>query len=80
MSHYRKSHEVVGAVGDAELLCVDCATPEQLAGSPVFLDGCEPGDYCAACLNKWIHETEPEERKDGASSWVYLDGEGPQRE
>ena len=73
----RKSYEVVGYVGDAVLLCPDCAGELQDTGQPVFLDQCQSTDYCDGCLNDWMRRT-PRSAKPPA--WVYLDGVGPEEE
>lgn len=75
---FRKSYEVVGFVGDAELLCPDCAEAAGFTGpeeQPVFLGDCQPDDYCAACLNQWIHDNPG---RGPVPTWVYLDGTGPE--
>jgi len=73
-------HEIIGWVGDAELLCPDCAREANCDGddgTPVFAGEASQGDYCAACLNKYIHDHPGE---GPAPDWVYLDGCAPEPE
>jgi hypothetical protein len=46
---YRKAYEVVGAVGDGELLCVSCSTRKQRKEAPVFLDQTDEDSTCGIC-------------------------------
>ena len=48
---YRKSYEVVGYVGDACMICIDCAPPRPEL-PPVFLGDTTHDDVCDVCFQR----------------------------
>lgn len=77
-----KAYDIIGWAFDGELFHDGCepAVPEQTdteeGKSPVFANAeLGEGDYCAHCLHTWIAETEPEDRAEGAPSWVLIGGD-----